>query len=141
MEKNFDKAFSLIIGAEGGYVNDPRDPGGETKYGISKKAYPNLDIKNLSLDDAKVIYKRDYWDMIGADDLQAELDIAAFDCAVNQGVSVARALLIGTQDLNAFMRKRLKRYIETIQKNKALEIYMKGWFNRVLNTWDKIDPL
>ena len=50
-----------VIKHEGGYVNDPSDPGGETKYGISKKAYPKVDIKNLTLDDAIEIYKDDYW--------------------------------------------------------------------------------
>ncbi len=43
---------------EGGYTNDPRDPGGETNWGISKRAYPNLDIKNLAMEEAKRIYKR-----------------------------------------------------------------------------------
>ena len=41
---SFDRAFELLIGSEGGYVNDPHDPGGETKYGISKRSYPTLDI-------------------------------------------------------------------------------------------------
>ena len=54
---NFDSAFTIILGSEGGYVNDPRDSGGETKYGIAKKFYPNLDIKNLTVEQAKAIYK------------------------------------------------------------------------------------
>ena len=58
---NFDRAFRFLIGEEGGYVNDPADPGGETKFGISKRAYPQLDIKSLTLDQAKAIYRRDYW--------------------------------------------------------------------------------
>ena len=47
---DFDKAFELVIGHEGGLVDHPADPGGLTKYGISKRAYPNLDIRNLTLD-------------------------------------------------------------------------------------------
>src|SRR5207302_958519 len=57
----FDKAIGTVLEHEGGYSFDPNDPGGETKYGISRKAYPGLDVKALTLDQAKAIYKRDYW--------------------------------------------------------------------------------
>jgi lysozyme family protein len=57
----FEEAIGGVIADEGGYVNDPKDPGGETKYGISKRSYPNLDIKNLTLQQAKDIYKQDFW--------------------------------------------------------------------------------
>ena len=55
-----------------GYVNDPKDPGGETNYGISKRAYPDVDIKNLTEDGAKDIYKRDYWDKNKCEDLSED---------------------------------------------------------------------
>ena len=58
----FDQAFDRLIDHEGGYVFDPRDPGGETKYGISKRSYPALNIKNLDLETAKAIYRKDFWD-------------------------------------------------------------------------------
>lgn len=90
---SFDRAFQIIIGEEGGYVNDPRDPGGETKYGISKRSYPNEDIKSMTLDRARFLYKRDYWDQMKGDQLPWEWAIAAFDCAVNQGVSVSTKFL------------------------------------------------
>ena len=86
---DFDKAFELVIGHEGGYVNNPKDPGGETKFGISKRAYPNEDIKNLTLEKAKFYYKRDYWDAIKADQLPPELRFHIFDAAVNSGVKQA----------------------------------------------------
>ena len=57
----FEKAFKYVIYNEGGYVNDPSDLGGETKYGISKRSYPNLDIKHLTLEQARKIYFCDYW--------------------------------------------------------------------------------
>ena len=98
---NFDRAFEIIIGHEGGYVNDPRDPGGETKYGISKKAYPNEDIKNLTLDRAKFLYKRDYWDAVEAESIPGAARLMVFDCAVNTGVGMAKKLLqraVGTKD-------------------------------------------
>jgi lysozyme family protein len=63
----FDEAFDVLIGHEGGYVNHPGDPGGETKFGISKRAYPALDIKALTLGQAKAIYRRDYWIPAGCD--------------------------------------------------------------------------
>ena len=49
----FDQVIDRVLAHEGGYVNDPDDPGGETKYGISKKAYPKIDIKNLTKEEAK----------------------------------------------------------------------------------------
>ena len=82
----FDQAFQIVVAHEGGYVNDPRDPGGETKYGISKRAYPNENIQDMTLARAKEIYKRDYWDKIRADDLPKQVRFSAFDTAVNAGV-------------------------------------------------------
>ena len=61
MTTNFLRAVKEVLKIEGGYVNNPNDRGGETKYGISKRAYPNVDIKNLTLDKAKQIYYNDYW--------------------------------------------------------------------------------
>ena len=57
----FDAAFDDLLKLEGEYVNDPDDKGGETKFGISKKSYPNLDIKNLTANDAKSLYYKDFW--------------------------------------------------------------------------------
>jgi lysozyme family protein len=85
----FDDAFEDLIGHEGGYVNDPRDPGGETKYGISKRAYPHVDIKALTVDQAKVIYRRDYWAPAQCDTLPASVAFDVFDMAVNSGVTTA----------------------------------------------------
>ena len=82
---NFDDAFALLIGHEGGYVNHPDDPGGETKYGISKRSYPGLDIASLTLDDAKAIYRADYWDRVRGDELPDSITFQMFDAAVNHG--------------------------------------------------------
>lgn len=83
---DFDRAFELIIGHEGGYVNNPRDPGGETKYGVSKRSYPKENIKKMTLERAKQIYKRDFWDPIHGDDLRWPLNFNVFDGAINSGV-------------------------------------------------------
>lgn len=84
---NFDQAFERLLGHEGGYVNDPRDPGGETNWGISKRAYPDVDIKALTQDQAKAIYRRDYWAPVRADELPDSVRFDVFDAAVNSGTT------------------------------------------------------
>ena len=86
---NFERAFEKLIGHEGGYVNDARDPGGETKFGISKRAYPGEDIQCLTLDRAKQLYRRDYWDAVQGDNMPDAIRFDLFDAAVNSGVRQA----------------------------------------------------
>jgi lysozyme family protein len=69
-------------------VWNPADPGGETKYGISKRSYPALNIKHLSVDMAKSIYRKDFWDVLG-DDCHPSIRFQAFDFAVNSGIQTA----------------------------------------------------
>ena len=90
---NFDRAVYLILKHEGGYVNNPNDTGGETNFGISKRAYPDLDIAELSVFTAQEIYKRDFWDKVKGDHLPTGLDLTVFDFAVNAGVSRASKVL------------------------------------------------
>ena len=82
---NFERAVSIVLAEEGGYVNDPRDPGGETNFGISKRQYPDVDIATLNVSAAKEIYRRDYWDVCKCDYLPWPLCLFVFDAAVNQG--------------------------------------------------------
>ncbi len=101
----FDQAFRVVIGHEGGFTANPADPGnwtggasgrGEcrgTKFGISARAYPDLDIADLTLDQAQAIYRRDYWDKLDADSLPPPLALLAFDAAVNNGLGRARQWL------------------------------------------------
>ncbi len=86
---NFDQAFNQLIAHEGGYVDDRRDAGGETKYGISKAAYPGEDIRAMTLERAKAIYARDYWGPAGCDALPDAAKLQVFDMAVNSGVKTA----------------------------------------------------
>jgi len=86
---SFDEACDRLLGHEGGYVNNPRDPGGETKWGISKRSYPHLDIANLTKEQAKAIYRRDFWDAIYADLLFSSVRYQLFDFAVNSGMQTA----------------------------------------------------
>ena len=93
MNKNFDFAVNMTLRREGVLCNDPKDNGGLTKYGISQKAYPNLDICALTQNDAIAIYERDYWDAAKCDDLPFPLDVLTFDAAVNHGVKPAIKIL------------------------------------------------
>lgn len=97
MRHNFDRSFELLIGHEGGFQADSRDRGnwttgivgkGEnrgTKFGITAMTYPTLDIKSLTVADAKAIYERDFWVAVRADELPDGVDYLAFDAAVNHG--------------------------------------------------------
>ena len=93
MQSNFDTSFSLLIKSEGGYVNDPADPGGETNLGVTKTAWSAYlgrpiqdgEMKTLTEEVVKPFYKKMYWDKIHGDDLPKGLDYAAFDFAVNAG--------------------------------------------------------
>jgi len=91
MEKTFDKAFEIIIGIEGVLSDHPNDKGGLTKYGISQKAHPHLDIRNLTLEQAKKIYYDEYWDSryVNLDDIDEKNAIEMFDISVNLGVTGA----------------------------------------------------
>lgn len=82
---NFDQAFEKLIGHEGGYVNNPADPGGETKFGVSRRAYPLENIKAMTLERAKVLYLHDYWGPAGCDAVPDAIKFDLFDMAVNSG--------------------------------------------------------
>jgi len=153
---NFDIAFEKVIGFEGGYVNDTNDVGGETKYGISKRAYPDLDIKNLTLDQAKEIYKKDYWDRIKGDEIvDQHIADLLFDTAVNMGAyntvkNIQKILnvdidgILGNITINAlnsfdadkfialFKLNRINRYIDICIKRTTNKKYLFGWVKRTL---------
>lgn len=86
---NFEDVFERTIGHEGGYVNNPADPGGETNWGISKRSYPNLDIPNLTRWAAQDIYRRDFWERIHGEQLPDGVAYQLFDFAVNSGIGTA----------------------------------------------------
>ena len=81
----FQEAVQIVLKHEGGYVNDPSDPGGETNFGISKRAFPNIDIQSLTSDDAIKIYYDNYWKPSGVEMLPEKLWNIYFDMAVNMG--------------------------------------------------------
>ena len=126
------QSLQFVLKWEGGYVNDPKDPGGETKYGISKRAHPNEDIKNLTPERALVIYQNEYWTPIGGDNLPLPTCVVAFDSAVNCGVSRVKVWLRDTKDdWKALINTRREYYLDLVTKKPALQKYLKGWLNRL----------
>jgi lysozyme family protein len=145
-----------ILKAEGGYVNSPHDPGGETKYGISKRAYPNEDIANLTVDRAIEIYRNDYWYAIRGYDLPPPLALLVMDHAVNAGVSAASVMLqklidvpadgiIGPQTVasaQAFWDRHGTNTLEWYSRERILfysrlagwKHWARGWTHRVQDT-------
>jgi lysozyme family protein len=119
---NFEQAFEKLLSHEGGYVNDRRDPGGETRYGISKRSYPNEDIAGMTLERAKLIYHRDYWLPSGCEVVPDALKLQLFDMSVNSGVKAAiKAMqqaacvpadgVIGPQTLTAIRAMQPARFV------------------------------
>lgn len=149
-----DDCISLILKHEGGAIitNDARDSGGLTRYGISQKAYPALDIANLTESQAREIYARDYWTACKCQELPPALALCVFDAAVNQGPVYARRTLqqvlrvpvdgkIGPVTLNkaaidpagavtAYQSARALTYTKT----KGFDVYGGGWLSRVIST-------
>lgn len=89
----FTLALDFVLAAEGGVSDDPADAGGLTKYGISQKSYPDIDISTLTLDDACRIYYQDYWLRCRCDELPDYIAVVVFDTAVNMGQRQAARLL------------------------------------------------
>lgn len=149
---NFYKAVEFVLKHEGYYSNDLKDPGGETKFGISKRAYPNLDIKNLTREQAIDIYKRDYWDKL-PDGLSKNVHGALFDCAVNTGISRAikllqaavkvkpdgawgskSALALHKLDVNEVLIRFSTERIMFYSALSTFNRFGKGWINRVIES-------
>ncbi len=154
----FEEAVKDVLKHEGGYVNDPVDPGGETNMGISKKAYPYLNIKELTVQDVKDIYYKDYWLKGQCPKLPSELQHIYFDMVVNMGKSRAVRVLqaaicgkgmkiaidggIGPQTIQASLKSgleqerlrsyRVKYYADLISRKPKLEKYWYGWYRRAL---------
>jgi lysozyme family protein len=98
-----ESALTKIFGVEGGYVNDPDDAGGETKYGISKRSYPKENIKALTLDRAAFLYKRDFWGPLRLSEITNQVIAEeVFDTAINCGVGTAALILQKAINLTNF---------------------------------------
>jgi|TARA_Y100001970_G_C13843548_1_gene655670 lysozyme family protein len=152
----FDDIIEVVLHHEGGYVNDPKDPGGETNFGIAKRSHPDVDIKNLTEEGAKEIYKEHYWDRNKVEDLPENLRHIYFDMCVNQGRSRAVRIMqraanakganlkvdggmgpktIAAMDgveLDRVRAYRVKYYADLVTRKPDLEKFYFGWFRRAL---------
>jgi len=158
----FERAVDLVLKHEGGYVYDPDDPGGETKFGISKRSYPDEDIKELTVERAKEIYWKDFWVPNRYEEIEYEpLAVKVFDVAVNLGSRRANMLLqealcdigqlvdidgiIGPQTLTAtnsisgdfllraFVVEVGSYYIDTALRVPKLRKFLYGWLFRLFD--------
>ena len=159
--ENYQKCLDMILHHEGGYVNHPKDPGGETNLGVTKRVYEEWggtkDMKDLEVEDVAPIYRKNYWDRIKADELPSGLDLCVFDFGVNAGTGRAAKYLqsmIGTVadgGIGPNTLKKLDEYLEensvedTIKNYQAerqsyyeslstFETFGRGWTRRVEET-------
>jgi lysozyme family protein len=153
----FNRCIDVVLKNEGGYSNHPSDPGGETNFGIAKKFYPDLDIKNLTVNQAKNIYFRDYWSKMNLIDINnEELILQIFDMGINAGIRTAIKIaqrmvsvkddgIIGNQTLSAinnsqydlviaYKLEREEYYKVLVEKKPQLGVFLSGWRNRIINT-------
>jgi lysozyme family protein len=152
----FNDIIEVVLHHEGGYVNDPDDPGGETNFGIAKRSHPDVDIANLTKDGAKEIYKEHYWDRNKVEDLPEDLRHIYFDMCVNQGRGRAVKIMqraanakgadlvvdggmgpktIAAMDgveLQRVRAYRVKYYADLVTRKPDLEKFYFGWFRRAL---------
>ena len=146
----FDEAFERLLAHEGGYVNSRADPGGETKFGISKRSYPGENIPALTIDRAKAIYRHDFWGPAGCDAMPDGAKLQVFDMAVNSGVGAAvRAIqravqtvpdgVLGPRTLQAIQSMPAPRFIARFNGQRLAMMadlptwptFGRGWAKRV----------
>ena len=147
---DFASSFTALIGNEGGLVDDHRDAGGLTNFGISQRAYPGEDIRGMTLERAKEIYRRDYWGPAGCDAVPDSLKFDLFDAAVNVGVKGAIKMLQRTvgETQDGVLGPRTLQAVQSMDSNTAAmrfnagrllhytsspdwDVFGKGWTNRV----------
>ena len=160
MKDNFDECLKMLLHHEGGYVNHPKDPGGETNLGVTKRVYEKWggtkDMKDLTVEDVAPIYKKEYWDRCKCDDLESGVDWAVFDWAVNSGTGrSAKAIqkicgaaqdgaigpktlaLIGKQDTQYVVEEFGKIRQDFYESLKTFDTFGKGWTRRNKETTEK----
>ena len=129
---NFNKCLEIVLHHEGGYVNHPKDPGGMTNMGVTKRVYEEWvgysvsknTMQNLKEEDVAPIYEKNYWDRIKGDQLPNGLDLCVFDFGVNAGTGRAAKYLqamIGTVADGGIGPNTLAKLDEFIKSNTLTE--------------------
>jgi lysozyme family protein len=116
---------------DGAYTNDPKDPGGETKYGVAKASHPQLDIQHLSLAEAMDVYYKEYWLKFQLDALTFPFSVAVFDCFVQHRINVVQGWLKICPNIQSLLEARRVFYLSLIQKNSSLFRFKNGWLARL----------
>lgn len=136
MKDNFEASLKAVLEHEGGYVNHPRDPGGPTNFGVTKAVYDAYrkqkgakpqSVKHISMEEVRTIYRKQYWDAIGADDLARGYDYALFDIAVNSGPKRAREWQGGYPTIDTLCNRRMV-FLKGLP---TWDTFGKGWTRRV----------
>lgn len=138
--RNFERCLAFVLQFEGGYVNDPRDPGGATNMGITRATLSRwrgrpvsvAEVKALTRAEAAEIYRKNYWAAIGGDTLPVGVDLVAFDIAVNMGVSRALTWLHQTGDMPSGQRDDAlaSKRIAFWRSLRTWAVYGRGWSRR-----------
>jgi len=146
--ENYDKCLGLILHHEGGYVNHPKDPGGETNLGVTKRVYEEWggtkEMVDLTVEDVAPMYEKNYWGRVKADDLPNGLDLCVFDFAVNAGPGRAAKYLqsmIGTTvdgGIGPNTLRAVGNYVEEVGLQTAIENYQanRQRYYEKLNTFE-----
>ena len=133
--EDFLKAVNdLIDNWEGGYVDDPADPGGRTKYGISQRSYPDLDVRNLTKDNAIDIYWRDFWDKYKLDEKVNDPVMRAkvFNMGVLMGMLTALGLALGCDNVEEYKQVCERHFQAIVIKRPSEGKFLAGWTRRAL---------
>jgi lysozyme family protein len=140
MKENFSKALDFVLQWEGGFVNHPKDPGGATNKGITRATFSKYvgrpvsisELKSIAPETVRAIYRRDYWNAIGADALPPGVDLLAFDIAVNSGPGRALRWLDETSQLQPKPRVIAldKRRVGFYRALRTFPVFGKGWLRR-----------
>ncbi len=155
----FEYAVQCLLIWEGGYINSPNDPGGETNYGISSRSFPHIDIKNLTKQQAKAIYKKEFWNAnpffneLKDEEIAAKLFLAVVHMGVKQACKLMqRAVrswqyleadgIIGNKSITAINKLKASELIPAfnsevagyyrtlVAKRPELKVFINGWLNR-----------
>src|SRR6185312_9585820 len=143
MKNNYDDCLTRLLKDEGGYTNDKSDSGGPTNFGITLSDYRKYinsrgtaeDVRRMSVDQAKAIYRSKYWDALNCDNLPSGVDYTCFDYGVNSGLGRPRKALqrfkslSGSNLINAINDERTA-FLKAIGVGKNAR-FLKGWLNRV----------
>ena len=134
---NFTRAIEFTLQWEGeGGKADPGDPGGLTKWGISQRAHPNVDVASLTREQAVQIYHDEYWVFMGCDGFDFPLDAVVFDTAVNLGPARVKAWLLDTRLWQEILLRRIKHYVGLAQERSYFRGILYGLLRRCMSLYD-----